>query len=149
MKEAPLPHQWQTGKWVYDCDLLTLPQLLSWIAAQGINRSIGERIGWNELLASMEWSSKLPSIKSLSRSWYRSFAGYFVLKATLDTAAGENPLPSIIAALFLMSLSLRCNSFKDGTPAHTPRPICSARSGTTSWDRSCPQRLDSPVWALL
>ena len=32
-------------------------------------------------------------------------AGYFVLKATLDGAAGENPLASIIAALFLMSLS--------------------------------------------
>jgi hypothetical protein len=32
-------------------------------------------------------------------------AAYFVLKATLDGAAGDNPLGSIIAALFLMSLS--------------------------------------------
>jgi hypothetical protein len=32
-------------------------------------------------------------------------AAYFVLKATLDGAAGESPLGSIIAALFLMSLS--------------------------------------------
>jgi len=32
-------------------------------------------------------------------------AAYFVLKACLDGAAGENPLASIIAALFLMSLS--------------------------------------------
>jgi len=32
-------------------------------------------------------------------------AAYFVLKATLDGAAGENPLGSIVAALFLMSLS--------------------------------------------
>jgi hypothetical protein len=32
-------------------------------------------------------------------------AAYFVLKATLDGAAGENPLASVIAAIFLMSLS--------------------------------------------
>lgn len=32
-------------------------------------------------------------------------AGYFVLKATLDGAAGENPLGSVVAALFLMSIS--------------------------------------------
>jgi hypothetical protein len=32
-------------------------------------------------------------------------AAYFVLKATLDGAAGENPLASIVTALFLMSLS--------------------------------------------
>jgi hypothetical protein len=39
-------------------------------------------------------------------------AGYFVLKATLDTAAGENPLPSIIAALFLMTLSATMQLFQ-------------------------------------
>ena len=32
-------------------------------------------------------------------------AAYFVLKATLDVAGGENPLSSILAALFLMSIS--------------------------------------------
>jgi len=32
-------------------------------------------------------------------------AAYFVLKATLDGASGENPIGSIVAALFLMSLS--------------------------------------------
>jgi hypothetical protein len=32
-------------------------------------------------------------------------AAYFVLKATLDVAGGENPLASILAALFLMSIS--------------------------------------------
>jgi hypothetical protein len=32
-------------------------------------------------------------------------AAYFVLKAALDGAAGESPLGSIVAALFLMSLS--------------------------------------------
>jgi hypothetical protein len=32
-------------------------------------------------------------------------AEYFVLKAALDVAGGENPLSSILAALFLMSIS--------------------------------------------
>jgi len=32
-------------------------------------------------------------------------AAYFVLKAALDVAGGENPLSSILAALFLMSIS--------------------------------------------
>ncbi len=32
-------------------------------------------------------------------------AAYFVLKATLDGANGDNPLGSIVAALFLMSIS--------------------------------------------
>jgi hypothetical protein len=39
-------------------------------------------------------------------------AAYFVLKATLDGAAGENPLGSIVAALFLMSLSATMQLFQ-------------------------------------
>src|ERR1700719_2614103 len=39
-------------------------------------------------------------------------AGYFVLKATLDGASGENPLGSIVAALFLMSLSATMQLFQ-------------------------------------
>ena len=40
----------RTGKWVlWTIVLLTLPQLLSWIAAQGINIPSGERVGGHQL----------------------------------------------------------------------------------------------------
>jgi hypothetical protein len=39
-------------------------------------------------------------------------AAYFVLKATLDGAAGENPLGSIVTTLFLMSLSATMQLFQ-------------------------------------
>jgi hypothetical protein len=39
-------------------------------------------------------------------------AAYFVLKATLDGATGENPLGSVVAALFLMSLPATMQLFQ-------------------------------------
>jgi hypothetical protein len=84
---------------------LTLPQFLSWIAAQGVNvPSASGSIG----------TSWLASIETVFRNFVSQIvvaklvpvlAAYFVLKATLDGAAGESPLGSIMAALFLMSLS--------------------------------------------
>lgn len=96
----------RTGKWIlWTVILLTLPQLLSWIAAQGINiPSLSGTVGTG-------WMATLETV-------FRNFvsqivvgrlvpvlAAYFVLKATLDGAAGENPLGSVVAALFLMTLS--------------------------------------------
>lgn len=96
----------RAGKWIlWTVVLLTLPQLLSWIAAQGItvpqaSGSVG--------------TSWLSSMESIFRNFVNDIvvarlvpiiAAYFVLKATLDAAQGENPLGSIIAALFLMCIS--------------------------------------------
>jgi len=96
----------RTGKWIlWTAILLTLPQFLSWIAAQGVNvPSASGSIG----------TSWLASIETVFRNFVSQIvvaklvpvlAAYFVLKATLDGAAGESPLGSIMAALFLMSLS--------------------------------------------
>jgi len=94
------------GKWIlWTVVLLTIPQILSWIAAQGItvptaNGSVGT--SW---LANMESLFKNFVNDIVVAKLVPILAAYFVLKATLDGAAGENPLGSIIAAIFLMSIS--------------------------------------------
>jgi len=85
--------------------LLTLPQLLSWIAAQGINIPSGSGSVGTSWLASVETVFKNFVNQIVVAKLVPVIAAYFVLKATLDGAAGENPLGSIVAALFLMSLS--------------------------------------------
>lgn len=103
----------RTGKWIlWTVVLLTLPQLLSWVAAQGINvpstsGTIGT--GW---LASMEMVFRNFVSELVVAKLVPIIAAYFVLKATLDGAAGENPLGSIVAALFLMSLSATMQLFE-------------------------------------
>jgi hypothetical protein len=85
--------------------LLTLPQLLSWVAAQGISVPSGSGSVGTSWLASLETVFKSFVNQIVVAKLVPILAAYFVLKATLDGAAGENPLASIIAALFLMSLS--------------------------------------------
>ncbi|HEY0308164.1 MAG TPA: hypothetical protein VGB94_08385 [Acidobacteriaceae bacterium] len=96
----------RTGKWVlWTVVLLTLPQLLSWIAAQGITVPSGSGSVGTSWLASMQTILTNFVNQIVVAKLVPILAAYFVLKATLDGAAGENPLASIVAALFLMSLS--------------------------------------------
>ena len=96
----------RVGKWIlWTVVLLTLPQLLSWIAAQGITVPSGSGSVGTSWLASMETVFKNFVNQVVVGKLVPILAAYFVLKATLDGAAGENPLASIVAALFLMSLS--------------------------------------------
>src|SRR5258707_8594781 len=96
----------RTGKWIlWTVILLTIPQLLSWIAAQGITVPSASGSVGTSWLASMETIFKNFVNQIIVAKLVPILAGYFVLKATLDGASGENPLGSIIAALFLMSLS--------------------------------------------
>ena len=96
----------RVGKWVlWTVVFLTLPQLLSWIAAQGITVPSGSGSVATSWLASMQTVLTTFVNQIVVAKFVPILAAYFVLKATLDGAAGENPLASIIAALFLMSLS--------------------------------------------
>jgi hypothetical protein len=96
----------RTGKWVlWTVVLLTLPQLLSWIAAQGITIPSASGSVGTSWIASMETVFKSFVNQIVVAKLVPVLAAYFVLKATLDGAAGDNPLASIVAALFLMSLS--------------------------------------------
>ena len=85
--------------------LLTVPQLLSWFAAQGINlppQGAGVSSPW------------LQAIENSFRSFVSDFivarlvpvlAAFLVLKAALDGAQGKNPLASIVSAMFLLGVS--------------------------------------------
>ncbi len=96
----------RVGKWVlWTVVFLTLPQLLSWIAAQGITVPTGSGAVSTSWLASMQVVFTNFVNEIVVAKLVPVLAAYFVLKACLDGAAGENPLASIIAALFLMSLS--------------------------------------------
>ena len=83
--------------------LLTLPQFLSWFAAQGI------------LLPPQAGNISSPWVAGVENS-FTGFvsnvvvarltpvlAAFCVLKAALDAAEGQSPLASIIAAIFLLS----------------------------------------------
>jgi hypothetical protein len=85
--------------------LLTLPQFLSWFAAQGI--SLPPQ-GGN---ISSAWAA---SIESTFNHFVSDIvvgrlapilAAFCVLKASLDAAEGHNPLGSVIAGIFLLSVS--------------------------------------------
>lgn len=101
------------GKWIlWTVVLLTIPQILSWVAAQGITvPSASGSIG-TSWLASTETLFKNFVNDIVVTKLVPLLAAYFVLKATLDGAAGENPLGSIIAALFLMSISATMQLFQ-------------------------------------
>ena len=94
------------GKWIlWTVILLTIPQILSWVAAQGITVPSASGSVGTSWLASMETLFKNFVNDVVVAKLVPVIAAYFVLKATLDGAAGENPLGSIIAAIFLMSIS--------------------------------------------
>ena len=97
-------------KWMFWAVVfLTLQPLLTWFSSFGINMPLpGGGI-------STPW---LASIQSDLASFVTNFvvgrivptlAAFFVLRAILDTASGEHPLPSIIAALFLLGTQTTFN----------------------------------------
>ena len=85
--------------------LLTLPQFLAWFAAQGINLPPQAGAVSSPWLASMETTMTNFISQVVVARLVPILAAFFVLKATLDAAQGHSPLGSVIAALFLLSLS--------------------------------------------
>ncbi len=84
--------------------LLTLPQLLSWFAAQGIAMPAqggGISSSW---VASLQTSFS-GFVSNVVVALVPVLAAFCVLKAALDAAEGYSPLASIISAIFLMSAS--------------------------------------------
>jgi hypothetical protein len=90
-------------KWMFWAVVfLTLPALLTWFTSFGVNvPSLGGSIS----------SSWLASFQSDVSRFFQDFvmarmvpvlAAFMVLRAILDTVEGGHPLPSILAALFLL-----------------------------------------------
>jgi hypothetical protein len=85
--------------------LLTLPQFLSWFAAQGISMpGQGGNIS-SPWVGSVETSLTGFVSSVLVSKLIPILAAFCVLKAALDGAEGHSPLPSIIAGIFLLSVS--------------------------------------------
>jgi hypothetical protein len=100
----------QTGgkfqRWVlWSVILLTLPQFLSWFAAQGITMPAqGGGIG-SVWVASLQTSFSGFVSNVVVAKLIPVLAAFCVLKAALDAAEGQSPLPSVIAGIFLLSVS--------------------------------------------
>lgn len=100
----------QTGgkfqRWVlWSVILLTLPQFLSWFAAQGITMPAqGGGIG-SAWVASLQASFSGFVSNVVVAKLIPVLAAFCVLKAALDAAEGQSPLASIVAGLFLLSVS--------------------------------------------
>ena len=100
----------QTGgkfqRWaLWSVILLTLPQFLSWFAAQGITmpaQGAGISSAW---VASLQTSFSSFVSNVVVAKLVPVLAAFCVLKAALDAAEGQSPLASIIAGLFLLSVS--------------------------------------------
>jgi hypothetical protein len=100
----------QTGgqfqRWVlWSVILLTLPQFLSWFAAQGITMPAqggGIGSGW---VASLQTAFSGFVSNVVVAKLVPVLAAFCVLKAALDAAEGQSPLASIIAGFFLLSVS--------------------------------------------
>jgi|SRR5580704_5307878 hypothetical protein len=93
-------------KWMlWSVILLTLPQIVSWLAAQGvvlppqggnINSPwvIAAETSFNNFVTEVVIARLVPVL-----------AAFFVLKAALDAAQGQNPLGSVVTAIFLLAAS--------------------------------------------
>ncbi len=84
---------------------LTLPQFLAWFAAQGINLPPQAGAVSSPWVASMETTMTNFISQVVVAKLVPVLAAFFVLKAALDGAQGHNPLGSIIAAIFMLSIS--------------------------------------------
>src|ERR1700741_2853820 len=90
-------------KWMFWAVVfLTLQPLLTWFSSFGIALPLpsgGISTPW---LANIQADVASFVTKFVVGRIVPTLAAFFVLRAILDTAAGENPLASIIAAMFLL-----------------------------------------------
>ena len=98
------------AKWMFWAIVfLTLPQLISWFPTFGVPASLpsgGISTAW---LASLE-SDLANFVQNFVLTRLATcFAAFFVLRAILNTVQGGNPLPSILAAMFLLAIQTTLN----------------------------------------
>lgn len=85
--------------------LLTLPQFLAWFAKEGINLPPQAGAVSSPWVARMETSMTDFISQIVVAKLIPLLAAFFVLKATLDAAQGHSPIGSVIAAIFMLSIS--------------------------------------------
>ena len=81
---------------------LTLQPLLSWFSSFGVSTPLpsgGIATGW---LSNFQTDVSQFISHFVLQRLVPTLAAFFVLRAVLDTASGQHPLPSILAAMFLL-----------------------------------------------
>lgn len=93
-------------RWVlWSVIFLTLPQILSWLAAQGIVLPPQAGNVSSPWVVSVETSFNNFVTEVLVARLVPVLAAFFVLKAALDAAQGNNPLGSVVTSIFLLAAS--------------------------------------------
>jgi len=101
------------GRWIlWTVILLTVPQLLSWFAGQGVSMPRAGGGVTSSWLAGMESSFQSFVTNVIVARLAPILAAFFVLKAALDGAQGHNPLGSIVASIFLLTVSSTIQLFQ-------------------------------------
>jgi hypothetical protein len=101
------------AKWMFwAIVLITLPGLISWFPSFGVPATLpsgGIGTGW---MANLQ--SDLTNFMNnfVVTRLATSLAAFFVLRAILDTVEGGHPLPSILAAMFLLAVQTTLNLIK-------------------------------------
>ena len=109
--------------------LLTLPQFLSWFAAEGISMPVQSAGIGSPWVTSVENSFTGFISNVVIARLVPILAAFCVLKSTLDAAEGYSPLASIIAGIFLLSVSgtvQLMQSWNSGTEFATTDMLASA-----------------------
>jgi hypothetical protein len=108
--------------------LLTLPQLLSWFAAQGIAMPPQGSAAASGFLRGLQTSLSSFISDVIVARLVPVLSALFVVKAALDAAQGSSPLGSIVAAMFLLSIAgtvRLMQSFNSGTEFATTDMLAS------------------------
>jgi hypothetical protein len=92
-------------KWMFWAVIfLTLQPLLSWFGSFGVSTQLpsgGIATSW---LSTFQTDLSQFISQFVLQRLVPTLAAFFVLRAVLDTAAGQHPLPSILAAMFLLGI---------------------------------------------
>jgi len=92
-------------KWMFWAVIfLTLQPLLSWFSSFGVSTQLpsgGIATGW---LSNLQADLSHFISRFILQRLVPTLAAFFVLRAVLDMAAGQHPLPSILAAMFLLGI---------------------------------------------
>ncbi len=106
-------------KWMFWAVIfVTLEPLLSWFSSFGVGVPLpggGINSSW---LASLQTDVANFVTNFVVGRLATTLAAYFVLRAILDTAAGGQPLPSVLTAMFLLGIQTTYNllqSYNTGT----------------------------------
>lgn len=106
LRQEGISFQGRFQKWIlWTVILLTLPQFLSWFAAQGVvlpPQSAGASSPW---VASMENTFKNFVSDVLLTHLVPVMAAFFILKAVVDAAQGNSPFSAILGGIFMLSVS--------------------------------------------